>query len=188
MTESPAGEMIELHFRHQLGVERLPLHGMFRAPAAHSAGSLPGKSGRLDHFLQLSRQRQTLVGLNRRTEAHVIEQPLLVVKPQQQRADQRFFLQVPESAHHTIRGALLFYFLHAGAFASLVRQIFAFGHDSIEAHAHVEPFACLAQIVCNRRNLERAFWELQSLHERFKSLASLAEGQIYKAAASFINQ
>src|SRR5450432_950321 len=65
MPESSAGEVIELHLGHQLGIERLPLHGMLGAPAARPARSFAGKSRRLDYLLQLSGQRQTLVVLNR---------------------------------------------------------------------------------------------------------------------------
>ena len=91
MPESPTGKVIELHFHNQLGVQRLPLHGVLGAPATGPPGSFSSESRRLDYFLQLSRQRQTLIRLDRRAEADVIEQSLVVIEAQQQRTHQRLF-------------------------------------------------------------------------------------------------
>ena len=38
MTKAAAGEVVELHFRDQLGFQRLPLHRFFCAPTARPAG------------------------------------------------------------------------------------------------------------------------------------------------------
>src|SRR3979411_1146466 len=83
MTESAAGEVIKLHFRHQLGFERLPLHRMFCAPAAQPARRFSRKSWGLDYFLQLFGQCQALVRLDRRAESHMVQQILLIVEAQQ---------------------------------------------------------------------------------------------------------
>jgi hypothetical protein len=46
--ESSAGEVIELHFHHQLGNDRLPFSRTIRAPSAGAAGRLSAEA-RLFH-------------------------------------------------------------------------------------------------------------------------------------------
>ena len=48
VAKATAGEMVELHFNHQLGIERFPLAGAFAAPPARASGCFSGEARRLN--------------------------------------------------------------------------------------------------------------------------------------------
>src|SRR5687767_11524311 len=83
-----AGLMVVLHLDHQLWRQWLPLGRSFGAPAAWTAGGLAGKSRLSDQLFDLRGQSFPVFIPDARPEADVVEQALVVVKPEQQRADQ----------------------------------------------------------------------------------------------------
>ena len=80
MTETATRKVIELHFHHKFGSERLPFHGMFGTPSAWASWGFTSKARRLNHRLKLFSQRDTIFIMNRRRIANVIEQSSIVVK------------------------------------------------------------------------------------------------------------
>ena len=73
VTKSSAGEVIELHFGNQFGLERLPFHRSFGAPAAETSGCFSCEARWLDYFLQLFCQCRAVFGLKRRSESNMVE-------------------------------------------------------------------------------------------------------------------
>ena len=83
MAKTSAGEVIELHLDDQFVLERLPFHGVLRAPATQAAGGFAGEAGRLDQFLQLFREERPFFGADGGTKADVVEQSFVVVESEQ---------------------------------------------------------------------------------------------------------
>lgn len=53
VAEAMGGHVVEAHFDHELGLERLPSVLLAAIPSARAARSVAGESGRLDQFVQL---------------------------------------------------------------------------------------------------------------------------------------
>ena len=51
VAKTASGEVIELDFDDEFGIERIPLGGTFGAPAAGTSGSFAGEAGRIDQLL-----------------------------------------------------------------------------------------------------------------------------------------
>lgn len=71
-----------------------------------------------------------------RTDAHVLQGSLIVVQPEQQRADDGTALVEAVARHHTVGGPLVLDLVH-GAGVRTVRQIERLGDDPVEARALV---------------------------------------------------
>ena len=121
VAEAPAGEAIVLDLDDQPGRERHPLARALRAPAAWTAGRRAGEAGRPDERPQPGEQRLAIRRLEARGESHVVQQPLAIVEPQQQRADHACPRGVAKASHHAIGGAQALHLLHALAVVRMVR-------------------------------------------------------------------
>src|SRR5690348_343516 len=97
--------MIVTNFDNELRPERLPFARALGRPAARAARRLAGETGRLDQALEFLGQRPSIVRLDVRREADVIEQALVVVKAEQERADHVHAFAVPEPTDHAIGAA-----------------------------------------------------------------------------------
>ena len=84
MAEAVAGEVVVADFDHESRGERLPLPGALAGPAAGTAGGAAGEAGRLDEGPHLAEEGRAVRGREPRGEAHVVEQALGIVEPQQE--------------------------------------------------------------------------------------------------------
>ena len=111
----------------------------------------------------------------------MVEQALIVVEPEQQRADDWLALVVAEAADHAVGAAVVLDLLHAGAVAGLIRQVAPLGDDAVERRADLlEPFLGIGESRGRRRQPDRSCArEDILLRECFQPLAPLA-----RAAAS----
>ena len=84
MAKTSSGEMVELHFGHQLAIERLPFHAdRLLLQRLGPPGALPVKPGGLINCSSfLVRAGAVDLRADRRCKAHVIEQAFLVVETQ----------------------------------------------------------------------------------------------------------
>src|SRR5689334_716728 len=98
MAETAAGEVVVLHLRHQRRPQRLPLGRTLRAPAARSARRAAGEPRRLDQRLDELGDPLPILLAKARGEPDMVEEPLVVIEPEQQRADELAPLAVAKSA------------------------------------------------------------------------------------------
>src|SRR5215472_11409341 len=132
--------MVIAHFDNELGAKRLPFAGALGAPAARTARSAAGEAGWRDELLQAARQRRLFLGRQRCREAGVVEEALLVIEAEQQRADERAVRVVAKATDDAIGGAGQLVFLHAVAAAVEVGQVGTLGDKAIDVAAEpVEP-------------------------------------------------
>jgi len=106
VTKAVTSKMVIPNFNHEFGLHGLPLRRPPGGPSAWAARRVTGKSGRCDELLELDRQRFLLVAGYRRGEADVMQAAFVVIEAEQQRADHRFALIVPEAADHAVRAAV----------------------------------------------------------------------------------
>ena len=128
----------------------------------------------------------------------MVKQPLIVVQAQQQGTHELLFFQVTEAADDAIRRALLFDFLHAGAFA-------ASGRGGRRAWPQSRRDRRPYETICARR-LHRELWEkaapshfrrfrrpgflpqMNLLAKRSSSLRRSRSGSLGQRMALFIHQ
>src|SRR5262249_7214814 len=135
MAKAVTSKMVIPNFDHEFGLYGLPLRRAPGGPSARAARRVAGESGRRDELLELDRQRFLVVAGYRRGEADVMQKAVVVIEPEQQRADHQFALIVPEAADHAVRTAVVLDLLHSGAVARAVFQVRALGDDAIECRA-----------------------------------------------------
>src|SRR5262249_58526298 len=97
--------------------------GALGRPAARAAGLVAGEAGRRDQLFEFLGQRRLLARLDGRGEADVMQQAVVVVEPEQQRADHLPALIVAEAADHAVGAAVLLDLDHAGPLARAVRLL-----------------------------------------------------------------
>jgi hypothetical protein len=147
VAEAVAREVVVAHLDDQPRGERLPLAGALGAPAAGPARRAAGEARRRDQRLEPGQQRLPGGGGEAGGEAHVVEQPVAVVEPEEQRAHHARARREAEAADHAVGGAAALDLLHAGALPALIRQVEPLGHDAVEgAPGHVEPGAGLPRV------------------------------------------
>src|SRR5262249_34880724 len=101
--ESAAAPVVVADLDDEHGVERLPLSRPFRGPARRPSGGAPREAGRLHERLELLRQLGLLLGLEARAEADVVEDPFVVVEPEEERPHERRLLRaVAEAADDAV--------------------------------------------------------------------------------------
>jgi hypothetical protein len=82
----------------------------------------------------------------------VVEQTVVVVEPEQQRADELPLRCVAKSTHHAVDGAKLLHFYHSAPLAGAIRLVELLGDDAVESGAHaVEPPLDDGEARCGRR-------------------------------------
>src|SRR6516164_907558 len=64
-----------------------------------------------------------------------MEQSVVVIKSEQQRADRLAVGAVTKPAHHAIGAAVVFDLLHAGALTRAIRGVASLGDDAVERRA-----------------------------------------------------
>src|SRR4029077_16363923 len=131
VTEAPAREMVVANLDHELRLERLPLAGALRRPAARTTRRVAGESRGRDQNLQFFGERRLVLALDRGGEADVMQQPVLIVEAKQQRADKGAAFVVAKAADHAVGAAVVLDLLHAAAVARAVRKIAPFGDDAV---------------------------------------------------------
>jgi hypothetical protein len=137
VAETAAGEVVVLDFDDQLGDEGLELAGALGAPAAGTTGAAAGEAGGLAEGFQLPRERAALGGGDRRCETDVVEQAVVAIEAEEERADQFGIRAVTETADDAIGGAEILDLLHgAGALAGFVGSVEVLGDDAVQAAAH----------------------------------------------------
>ena len=136
VAEAAAGEVVVLELGDELGFEGLPLGAAFGGPAAWAAGGVAGEAGRRDEWLEHFGEFFALVGFEGGAEADVVEEALVIVEAEQERAEEGFGIGcVAEAAYHTVGGAEPFYFDHAVAIGGLIGHVKALGDDAVECAA-----------------------------------------------------
>src|SRR4029077_8378516 len=102
VAEAIAGDMVVLHLDDQFGLQRLPLCTALGGPATRSARRVAGEAWTAAQLLQLARQGGALIVTDRRGEADVVEQSLLVVEAEQQRSHQTLAGRVAKAADDAV--------------------------------------------------------------------------------------
>src|SRR5262249_23299618 len=131
VAKTPAAEVIEGDFDHQLGGERLPFAGALGRPAARPARRVAGEAGRLDQALELLRQRVAFTRADAGRKSDVMQQSVVVIEPEQQRAHGLAVRAVAEAADHAIGAAIVLDLLYGGALARPVCAVALFGDDAV---------------------------------------------------------
>src|SRR5688572_3675148 len=140
VSKPPAGEMVVLHLDYQPGREWLPLGRALCAPPAWTTGRLTSEAGLPDQLFDFLGQRFLVLVPDARPEADVVQQTLVVVKSEEQRADQLTPGGVAKSADHAVDGAKLLHFHHPAPLARAIRFVELLGDDAVETGADtVEP-------------------------------------------------
>src|SRR5439155_20857995 len=167
----------------------LPPPRALRAPTAGSPRGLAGEAGRLDQLLQLGDQRRLLRARHAGREPHVVKEPLVIVEPEQERADDVPLGRVPESAHNAVRGAPLLDLLHAGPVAGVVGKIPPLRDDAVQGTAGLlVPAYRRPRIVrCRRQSNARMLPEILR-GERFEALPALLEPQLDERRSSLVDE
>src|SRR6185503_20105581 len=108
MAEAVAGDVVIAYLDHQFCAKRLPLGRTRCAPATRSPWRIAGEAGRGHKLFQtLGEGRLFSVGEGR-GEADMVQKPILVVEPQQQRSHQLSPGLVAETAYYAISSAKAF--------------------------------------------------------------------------------
>src|SRR5579862_1738383 len=150
VTKAAAGKMVVANFAHQLRLQPLPFATAFRAPAARPAGRVAGESRATHVWLQ---ERLEFLALRRREarrEPYVIQQPVLVVKPEQKRANLASLAGITESAHHAIGSADALDLAHRRALAGSIWAVDLLGDHAIEAAGRQLRHPALRRLVLPR--------------------------------------
>src|SRR5258705_7772819 len=124
--------MIEADLDHKLGLQRLPFARALGRPAAWPARRVAGEAGRRDEVLELGGQRRLLLPWDARGEADMMQQAVIVIEPEQQRADHRLSFVVAKAADHAVGAAIVLDLPHGGAVARAVFELAALGDDAVE--------------------------------------------------------
>src|SRR5438105_11873300 len=147
MPETAAGEMIVSHFDDDLRSDWLPFAGSFGTPATRTAGSVARKSRPLLQRFKLLRQRAPFARFESRSKPDVMEQAVVIVEAEKQRADHARARRVAKTADHAIGGPNLFHLHHCSPFAGRVRRLELFRDHAVKISADfVEPFLRLRQV------------------------------------------
>src|SRR5262249_16846925 len=81
----------------------------------------------------------------------MVEQPVIVIKSKQQRANDLLALIIAKTANHTVDRTEVLDLLHAVAISRFVRQIAALGYDAIERRSNLHKPFLRAGDFCRRR-------------------------------------
>jgi hypothetical protein len=189
VAKAVAREVVVAHLHDQSRLDRLPLRRALGAPAAGPARGAAGEAGRLDQRLELRQERHAGGGREAGREADVMEQPIRVVEPEQERAHRPRARRVAESAHHAVHRAAALHLLHAGALAGPIGQVELLGHDAVErATGHLEPRAGLGGIVGGRGEPDVVTAAERLGCEGLESAPALAEGPLDERLARGVHQ
>src|SRR5262249_44543453 len=132
MPKAFAGEVIVANFHHELRLYRHPFARALGRPATRAAGRIAGKTSVHAELLEFGRERRLFLALDGRGETDMMQQALLVVEAEQQRADDILSFIVPEATDHAVGAAVVLDFLHAGAVARAIFDIAPFRDDTVE--------------------------------------------------------
>src|SRR5438477_6560643 len=124
--------MVVADFDDEPRLERLPFCRSLGRPAAGTARLVAGKARRGDQLFELFGQRLFLCRLDGRGESNVMQQPILVIKTEQQRADDILTLVVAKTTDDAVSAAIILDLLHAAAVARAVFEVAALGDDAVE--------------------------------------------------------
>src|SRR5262249_41410005 len=133
--------------------ERLPLGRPLGRPAAWAPGRVAGKSGRADQAFEFFRQRLAVRCRNTGCEPDLMQQAVLAVEGEQERAHGSRARAGAESADHAVRAAIVLNLLGGRALAGPIRQVASFRDDAVEGRAGSrEPaFRLRAILRCRRQ-------------------------------------
>src|SRR6201995_1826617 len=145
MAKALAAEMVVADLDHELRLERTPLCRPLGRPAARAARRVAGEAGLCNQRLEAVGQCGLVVALDRGGEADMVQQSLVIVEAEQQRADHLppvdLVARVAEPAYHAIGAAQFLDLLHAVAIAGLIGQVDALGDHAVTAPARLrQPF------------------------------------------------
>src|SRR4051812_20681303 len=144
--------MVVLHFDDQLRLQRLPLGAALRAPAARTARRAARETRWLNQRLDDPRDLLTIRALEARRESNMMQEAVVVIKPQQQRPHELRPFAVAKPAHHAVRRPPALDFLHSIALAAPIRQIEPLGNNAVQVAARrSEPLFRLRQAIRPRR-------------------------------------
>ena len=187
VTKAVAADVIVAHFDDQLGSQRLPFGRPLRRPAARSTRRFASETRCRDQLLQPLRQLRLFIGRERGCEPDVVQQAIVAIESQQQRADQLAAALVAEAADHAIGGAQTFDLEH-GPLAGRVRQIEALGDDAVGLHMFaVQPSLCLFAIAGEGRDKKRRAFA-GAVEQGFEGGAALREWRLQQRAAGIRDQ
>jgi hypothetical protein len=112
--------MVVADFHDELRLERLPGILFALIPPARTARRGAREAGRGDQFLKLLRECWTFSGSDGGRKADVMQQAVIIVETQQDRADNLAFAAVAKAPDNTVRAAKAFDLLHPVALAGAV--------------------------------------------------------------------
>src|SRR6266404_9099280 len=130
MAEAATGNLVIADLGDERRSQRLEMASALAVPAARATRRSAGEAGRFDEGLQILGQPRPLCRRDRGRKADVIEQPLIIVESEKQRADLVHLTGIAKAADHAVCGALLLDLDHC-AFARAIFKIRALGYDSI---------------------------------------------------------
>src|SRR5688572_23774769 len=140
MAETASREMIVGNLHDYLRIDRLPFAAPFRAPAAGTTRRIPGEARFLLQRFEFFGQRGSVACLEGRGETDVMQEAIVVVEAEQQRADYFRIGAVAKTSHHAIGCPDLLYLDHRRAFAGRVGRLDLFRNHAVEIATHlVEP-------------------------------------------------
>src|SRR5689334_19374388 len=84
VAESSAAEMIVTNLDHQFWLKWFPFRGPFRRPAAGPARLVASEARGRDQLFELGSKRFFLFFLERRREANMVQQTLVIVEAEEQ--------------------------------------------------------------------------------------------------------
>src|SRR5438067_867018 len=104
--------MVVADLDYELRLERAPRARALRRPAARATRCLAGEAGRCDQALEPFGQCFARSGLDARREADVLQQMVVVIEAEQQRADEFRVRAIAKAADHAIGAAEPFDLAH----------------------------------------------------------------------------
>src|SRR6185312_17126695 len=107
--------MVVANFDDEFWLERAPLRRSLGRPSARTARRIAGKAFS-DKPFEFFRQRRLFLSFDRGCEADVVQQPLVIIEAEQERADNLMAVDlvagVTKAAHHAIGAAEFLDLLH----------------------------------------------------------------------------
>ena len=187
MAEAIAGDVIVSHFGNELRLQRLPFLGAFGGPAARAARRISGEPGPTAQGFELLGERGANVVGDAGRESDMMENTIVIVETEKQRADERAVGRIAKSADDTVGGAQALD-LEPAALAHQVRLIETLGDDAVErAGGASKPCFGRGSLARIRRKAQRRR-RLERGEERLERDAALRERPIDQGLAAGSNQ
>src|SRR5436309_931347 len=109
MTKALSAEVVIADLDYEVWAQRLPFARAGGGPTARPTRPIAGEARRRYELLQLRGQRLLLAGGDRRGEPDVMQQPVSVIEPKQQRSDYGLAFVVAKAANDAVGAAISLY-------------------------------------------------------------------------------